>query len=232
MNKKIVLSSLIIIIAAGFVSWFIFFSKPTFSYKHLPPSRVINIFRKLPTIETERLILRKLTADDAGDVIEFRSDPEVARYLDWRIGADDKQQMETMFSIMELMGEQGKPIFWVMELKDTKKVIGYCGVADWVKDSAAATITSILSRDYWRKGYMTEAYKAIMPIMFDVIRLNKIKARIIVYNKASVGLFKSLGFKREARLREDSYIEGKYYDVYIYSLLRSEYIQRYKKSLR
>ena len=230
MNKKILFTGTLAIITILVLAWFFPFQKPTMYYKHLPPSRVINIFRKLPTLETKRLTLRKITAEDAGDIVAFRSDPEVAKHLSWRIGSDEKQKMATMLSIIELMAEQGKPIYWVLELKATKKVIGYCGIIDWVKDQSNAVVTSILSRDYWRKGYMTEAYKAIMPIIFDTIRLNKIKATIDVRNKASIGFFESLGFKREGRLREENYfLDNKYRDIYMYSLLRKEYVQRYKK---
>jgi ribosomal-protein-alanine N-acetyltransferase len=43
------------------------------------------VFKGNPTLETERLILRRLSMDDAEDIFAYASDPEVPRYMLWEV---------------------------------------------------------------------------------------------------------------------------------------------------
>src|SRR3712207_9563548 len=49
------------------------------------PTKVGEVLKNLPTLETERLILRKLTLDDAKAVFAYASDPEVTHYVIWEM---------------------------------------------------------------------------------------------------------------------------------------------------
>lgn len=79
--------------------------------------------------------------------------------------------------------------------------------------------------NYIGKGYGSQIAKKTIDFGFYELKLNKIYARILSYNKASYDMFIKLGFCKDALLREDVYIKGEFFDVYIVSLLKNEWLK-------
>lgn len=77
-----------------------------------------------------------------------------------------------------------------------------------------------------RKGYATDAIKIIVKLSFDQWGLNKLCALVTENNIPSVKLFEKLHFTKEAILRENIYLDSKYHNQFIFSLLKREYEQR------
>ena len=73
------------------------------------------------------------------------------------------------------------------------------------------------------KGYGKKISRLAINYAFDELKLNKVYARVLKYNKASYNMFLKLGFHKDATLRKDVLINGKYYDVYILSVLENEW---------
>ncbi len=63
---------------------------------------VKDVFVDLPTLETDRLLLRKLEADDVDDVFAYASDPEVAKYTSWPAHATIEDSAEFLAYVLEL----------------------------------------------------------------------------------------------------------------------------------
>jgi len=110
----------------------------------------------------------------------------------------------------------------VIILKESGRVIGRCGVFEYEKVDAHASLGYILGRDYWRQGYMREALTALIPHCFQTIGLRKLEARAEADNVASTGLLKRLGFTQEGVLRERWITEGKPMDAHVFGLLARE----------
>ena len=70
---------------------------------------------------------------------------------------------------------------------------------------------------------MTEALKAVIASGFEKVGLNRIDALVYVENKPSIRLLQRLGFTREGLLRDYFYLDGKFYDHIIFSILRREW---------
>jgi len=70
---------------------------------------------------------------------------------------------------------------------------------------------------------MTEALHAVIQNGFERMKLNRIDALVYIDNPRSFQLLEKLGFKQEGILRDYFYLEGTFYDHYIYSLLRCEW---------
>ena len=78
-------------------------------------------------------------------------------------------------------------------------------------------------KDFWGRGYGTEALKLVVNYAFNRLNLHKIYAGINSSNKASIRAYQKVGFKVEGRKREERYIDGRYHDTMIMGLISNEY---------
>lgn len=111
--------------------------------------------------------------------------------------------------------------------KVEKKVIGWIGVKDisWVFRDAEIFYV-IGDRDCWGHGLATEAVILLLNYAFLELNLHKIKALALAPNAASNRILQKLGFSLEGTFKEESYIDGKYYDLKRYGLLKVDWLNR------
>jgi len=104
------------------------------------------------------------------------------------------------------------------------KLIGVCGLTwiDWKNRNAEVSIY-IGAKEWQGKGAATDSLKTLIKYGFETLNLHRIYAIIFGFNKPSVKLFEKCGFKFESKRREAHYIEGKYQDELVYSILKKEY---------
>ena len=81
----------------------------------------------------------------------------------------------------------------------------------------------MINRNYWGNGLVTEAAAALVDFAFRKMKVNRIEAGTIVEHRASQRVLEKLGFKLEGVLRQRELIKGRFPDVTMYSLLRSDY---------
>ncbi len=179
----------------------------------------MNIPESILTLETDRLLLRKMSMADAADVFAYASDPEVSKYTSWSTHqaiADSQQFLESVIAKYEA----GQPMDWGIEHKGDRKLIGTCGFASWDCTHARAEIGYVLSRQYWGQGYMTEAVKAVISFGFHVMMLNRIQATCMVDNLASARVMQKAGMNYEGTLREYAFFKDRYCDLKFYATIK------------
>lgn len=186
------------------------------------PIKVSDVFDDLPEVETERLLLRKLHLDDAEDMFRYASDQEVTRFLLWEPHRTIEDSRTAIRSAME-DHENGRVRSWGVVHKADQRLIGTAGFQWWRPDSASAEIGYLMSRDYWGRGLMPEAVRAVLQFGFERMKLNRIEARLIPDNVASVRLLEKVGMTHEGTLRDEYYIDGKFSDTGVYAMLYREW---------
>jgi ribosomal-protein-alanine N-acetyltransferase len=177
-----------------------------------------------PEIHTERLYLRKISLKDAKTLFQYWSDPKVTKYLNITTFKNIEQSY-IMIRLLSSLYRTKKGIRWTIVTKDTKDVIGTCGFNNWVKKSSRGEIGYELGKEYWGKGYASEAVKEILKYGFKTMNLNRIEAFTVPEATSSINLLEKLGFKKEGLLRDYGFWNGKYWDENIYSLLRKDWIK-------
>lgn len=180
------------------------------------------LFAHLPRIETERLVLRKMTMADAADIYEYGKDPEVARHVLWdayRNVGEAKQYLR----YIQRQYRMGDPSSWGIELKETGRLIGTIGFMWWNRNYRSAEVGYSLSRDCWNKGLMTEALRAVIRFGFEEMNLNRIEAQHETGNPASGRVMEKVGMQKEGVLRSRLFNKGRYVDVALYAILRREF---------
>lgn len=178
-------------------------------------------FCRLPTLLTPRLLLRPVRMSDAQDLFEYSRDPEVARHVLW----DAHQSIHQTRGYIRFLLKQyrgGQPSSFVIELAQERKVIGTIGFMWLQQENRSAEVGYSLSRAYWNRGLMTEALKAVLDFGFDTLRLNRIEAQHETANPASGRVMAHAGMRYEGRLRQRVYNKGRYVDVELYAILRTD----------
>jgi ribosomal-protein-alanine N-acetyltransferase len=179
-------------------------------------------FGKFPVLVTERMILRELTDEDVEAVYRIRSDYEVTKY---NTGAPISSFLEAKVLIdnIAIDYEQKSSLRWGMALKSSGEVVGMCGFNYWDRGNKRASVGYDLARAYWGQGLMPEAVHRVIQFGFDEMALNRIEADCTSQNKASERVLEKVGFKHEGVQREQYFEDGKFYDLLLFSLLRSDY---------
>lgn len=183
--------------------------------------RVEDISSDLPELETERLILRKLTFDDASDVFDYARDPEVARYLPWEAHKSIDNTIAYLNSV--LAEDAGTQLTWAVVFKPQGRVVGTAGYNWWQPEHRRAELGYALARRLWGKGIMTEAVKEIINFGFTKMELNRIQALCRDENPASARVMEHCGMQYEGLLRGYYWDKGAARDFRIYSILREEW---------
>lgn len=180
------------------------------------------VFSALPEIETERLLLRKMTLADAGEMYAYSSLSEVTRHLLWspHINID-----ETKGYIEYVLREYRRGDFadWGVVLKDTKAFIGTIGFAAVDTKNNSGEIGYVLNPVYQGRGLMSEAVKAILRVGFILLGLRRVQARIMEENISSARLVEKAGFRYEGTLRDALYVKGAYRTIKMYAMLSADY---------
>jgi len=180
------------------------------------------LFTDLPSFETERLVLRKITAADLYDMYDYSREEEVSRFLMW---APHLNLDETRGHIEFLQKEyrKGRCTDWGVALKENGVLIGTCGFAHIDTRNNKGEIGYVLSHRYRGKGYMREAAMAVLYIGFEKLGLNRIEARILEGNTPSERLAESVGLRFEGKLRNALYIKGLYKTFSYYGITANDY---------
>jgi len=175
-----------------------------------------------PTLETERLILRQMTLEDSDFVFQHFSDPAVCRYLMDEPPVTEYAQAQEIIRFF-LEPEEKTHNRWLVVRKSDHRSIGTCGFHKWDKRYFRAEIGYDLSPSCWGQGYMMEALRAVISSGFERMRLNRIDALVYIENDRSTQLLRRLGFKQEGVLRDYLFLDGKFYDHYLFALLQREW---------
>ena len=184
-----------------------------------------DIFETFPQLETERLILREITFDDAPDVFRIYTDPAVMRY--W--GSGPMQSIEEARRKIEAIGAAFRAregIRWGITSKGDDRLIGSCGHWRLMKQHFRSEIGYELAPEHWGQGLMTEAIGAIVRFGFERMGLHSIEAQIDPDNLASRKVLEKLGFVQEGYFRENYCLDGQFTDTAVFSLLRARWQEK------
>lgn len=179
-------------------------------------------FIDFPIFETERFILRKAVENDGHDIFELYSDEKVVKYMPFTPFTSIEDAISELNWYDKIFKEQ-TGFRCVIEDIESKNVIGTCGFLNYEKEHNRIEIGYDLNPKYWGKGVMKEALSCIIHFAFMTMKINKIEAKVEPENNSSIRLLEKLNFLKEGVLRQHEFEKGKYVDLAIFSILKSEY---------
>ena len=175
-------------------------------------------FSPFPNLETERLVLRRVDANDINEIFALRSNPETMKYIPRPLVKTDEDALEHI-AMIDSKIDSNEGINWAITLKDNPKLIGVIGHYRIKPENYRAELGYMLLPEYHGKGIVSEAVKEAVKYGFQVIKLNSLEAIIDPDNHASAKVLEKNGFVKEAHLKEYEFFEGRFLDTVIYSIL-------------
>ena len=150
---------------------------------------------------TERLELRVHRADDVDDMLQFRSDPEVVRYVPWPVStrADVEEALSKRLTA-DTVDAPGDWLILAIVLRETGQVIGEVLLKNSGED--AAELGYALHRSFHGMGLAREAAEAMLDLGVREFGLRRITAQLDERNTASAALLERLGFTLHRRYPE------------------------------
>lgn len=168
----------------------------------------------------EKVCLRAYRDEDILKAISFINDRELKKFLTKQIPFPTTIWEEEEWIQSQRGDESGEYNFAIEDIK-TKKYIGGCGIhkVNWVARVAEVGIM-IGDKNYWGKGYGTDAMKVLMKFVFEEMNMNKIRLSTFSFNERAIKCYKKCGYEVEGVLKNEVFKEGKYYDEIIMSAFR------------
>lgn len=141
-------------------------------------------------LETPRLYLREMTPEDAEVAYILNLDPEVLRYT----GDDPFESIEEAKTFLENYSSYHTYGFgrWGVILKETGEYLGWCGLK-YTPELDEFDIGYRLMKQFWGKGYATEAAEACLEFGFTQFNMKTIVGRAMPANVASVRVLEKIG---------------------------------------
>ncbi len=176
-----------------------------------------------PTLDSPRLELRKLCADDAPRIAQLAGAPEVAATT-LLIPHPYSAAMATDFiALVKRDAAEAPPRQFVWGIcRPDDQLMGCIGLTfNW--PHARAEVGYWIGVPYWGAGYATEALGAVLAWGFGAIGLNRIDAHHMAHNPASGRVLLKAGMSREGVVREHVRKNGLFVDGVVYSILRREW---------
>lgn len=172
-------------------------------------------------LRTERLLLRELEESDAQRMSEIEALPEV-----WRYSTGDRRTLaEADEYICGLITEASVIPRRVFDFAITLDghYIGRAGFKRSDTELRDAMLWYSLDPVHQRKGYATEAVRALVKFAFESLGLHRVWADADPRNPPSIRVMERLGMRREAHHIENVCIRDEWCDSVIYAMLRREW---------
>lgn len=176
----------------------------------------------MKTLETERLVLRDWSGDDAEGLYFYGKSSKVGPMAGWK-PHESKEESE---QILQMFIKEGD--CWAICLKDSGKIIGSAGLhRDAKRDVKNVRMLGyVLAEEYWGQGLMPEACIEILRFAFEELKLDLVSVYHYSFNAQSRRVIEKLGFRHEGVLRHATKrFDGAVLDEVCYSMTRDEFQQ-------
>ncbi|WP_418908622.1 GNAT family N-acetyltransferase [Glutamicibacter endophyticus] len=163
-------------------------------------------------LHTERLRLRELSTEDFAAVHAFASDPEVCRYSPW--GPNSEQQTRDFIHSAIAEADRHPRTRFTLAIECNTQVIG---AASFTRlDAEHGEIGYTLERNFWSRGYATEAAQALLDWALNTGGCLSVIATCRPENIGSWRVLEKIGMRRESLLAQHIWIRDHLEDSYLY----------------
>jgi diamine N-acetyltransferase len=181
-------------------------------------------------IISDRVRLRAMEKDDLPRFVAWFNDPDVRRnlliYKPLSMGQEEKWYQDILNRPIDehpLCIEVLEGSNWVM--------IGNTGFLNInTHDRSAEVGISLGNKQFWDQGFGTDSLRLLVDHGFNQMNLNRIYLHVFETNLRGIRCYEKVGFKHEGRLREARFLDGKYIDVLVMSILKHEWKITKKKN--
>jgi diamine N-acetyltransferase len=177
-------------------------------------------------ISGERVRLRGVEREDIPRFVEWLNDPEVIDGLVLYLPMSTAEE-ERWFEELASKPAEERPLAVDALQREEWRHIGSAGFhnIEW-KNRLAEVGIAIGDKSVWKQGYGTEVMRLLLQHGFENLNLNRIFLHVHETNQHAIRTYEKAGFVHEGHMRQAVYKNGKYRDVLVMSVLRSEWDSR------
>lgn len=173
----------------------------------------------------DRIRLVAVEKADLPIFVAWLNDPEVrdglAMYLPMSLAQEEK-----WFEDMLKRDPNSQPLNIEVKKGDAWVKIGNMGLFDFDHKARSAEVGIMIgNKDFWNKGYGTEAMTLMLKHGFETLNLNRIMLQVYEDNPRAIRCYEKAGYVHEGSLRKARYHNGRYYDVLFMGILKEEWDQ-------
>lgn len=177
------------------------------------------ISKKIP-LHGKRINLIRVSKNDLLILKKWRNTNEIWMYNTQYVLLNMLNQKNWYEQITQKNSDN---IMFVVTTKSGKP-IGVCGLTHVDKENKHAYVAIIIGEiKYQNKGFGKEILQILMNYGFHKIKLHKIVAEVFGYNQTSVKFFEKLNFRHEAILHDSLWRRGRWWNIFVMSILQHEY---------
>ena len=139
-----------------------------------------------------------------------------------------RQDYEVLKNLSEIhMHPAPMPGCFTFRIEKEDVMVGEASLKSIKWFNRKAEVSIFISSEHQGQGLGKQAMLALMKFAFHTMNLYRLEAEVVDYNERAKALFERLGFLEEGRLRSARFMNGAYYDIIRYGLLRPEYEKQY-----
>ena len=177
----------------------------------------------MPTLETERLLLRPLAATDLKHMQRYSVREDFYRYLPLAVPTANSVA-DYLDSLLASDAIANRDEFqFAVEPKAVGHIVGSIRIRVRDAASAEADVGYGLDSQFGGRGFATEALQAVLRFGFEELGMHRIQATTDTRNERSWRLLERAGFRREGRMRDQQCVRGTWQDSYLYALTAHEW---------
>ncbi|MBU3106526.1 GNAT family N-acetyltransferase [Clostridium gasigenes] len=167
--------------------------------------------------------LRAYKEEDIEIATNFINDEEIKKFLCLGVPFPMTKWEEEAWVKSRKAGADFTYDFAVCDLKDGK-YIGGCSINEAnIKNKNCTIGIMIGDKDYWSKGYGTDALNILIKFIFEELNMEKVKLSVFGFNERAKACYKKVGFKEEGIFKKEIFRNGKYHDEIRMAIFREEW---------
>lgn len=178
-----------------------------------------------PTLRTERLVLRPFRAADASAVQAGVADREVAKTTLALPHPYPENGAAAWIATHEDDFLAGRSVHFAMERREDGRLVGQIDIRPNF-DHGWGEIGYLVYREFWGRGYASEAARAVVAYGFERLGLRRVEAHHFDNNPASGRVLRNAGMTFEGTMRRKIFRWGEFHDVHLLAILREEFMAR------
>lgn len=170
-------------------------------------------------MEDGRIYLRLMTAEDTENIIKWRNSDVVRKQFIYQ----KEFTVESHENWIKTMIETGKAVQMMIVLNEGDRAIGSVYVRDIDLEHKKAEYGIFIGEtDCLGKGYGTEAAELMIEYAFEFLGIHKLMLRVYAENERAIKSYEKAGFKKEAYLKDDVYVQEKFRDIVLMAVINQE----------
>lgn len=173
-------------------------------------------------LEGNNIYLRPVRPSDAKSIYRYARHREISRYTYVPYPYRLEDSYAFIKSLRRWRKKRSSEVFGIIDTS-SHRLLGLIGMHHIDKVNKRVEIGYWLGKEHWRKGVTSEAVRLVVHYAFKEMKLQKVVARVWHPNIASAKLLQKCGFKLEGQLRRQTFRNHRWYDEFMFGILKEEF---------